>query len=337
MKKRYIGAFLSLVLLGTGFPATTFAQKDIFIHSHNDYQRRVPFYQAYAQQLSSVEVDIFLSKDNQLLVAHDLHELPTASTLDELYINPLVHLFKQNGEKPWKDSDKKLQLLIELKTPATPTLDMVVQKLNAHPEVFNPSVNPYAVQVVITGEFVPKPADFSKYPAYIQFDGLLDEKYTPEQLARVAYISVPFFEYAQWNGKGTLVTDQKKKVEAVIDQIHAMGKPIRFWGTPDHVTAWNTFHTMGVDIINTDVPELCADFFHNFDDKNFVISPDHATAHEGITKTDRLDKTTAGFQGFDNKKLQLSKGVEVYQPSYLNDGIRKPVKILYFLLVMVWD
>ncbi len=332
MKKRYIGAFLSLVLLGAGFPATTFAQKDIFIHSHNDYQRRVPFYQAYAQQLSSVEADIFLSKDNQLLVAHDLYELPTASTLDELYINPLVHLFKQNGGKPWKDSDKKLQLLIELKTPATPTLDMVVQKLNAHPEVFNPAVNPYAVQIVITGEFVPKPADFSKYPAYIQFDGLLDEKYTPKQLARVAYISVPFFEYAQWNGKGTLVTDQKKKVEAVIDQIHAMGKPIRFWGTPDHVTAWNTFHTMGVDIINTDVPELCADFFHNFDDKNFVISPDHANAHEGITKTDRLDKTTAGFQGFDNKKLQLSKGIEIYQPAYLNDGIRKPVKNIIFLI-----
>lgn len=332
MKKRYIGVFLSLLLLGTSLPINTFAQQDIFIHSHNDYQRRVPFYQAYAQQVSSVEADIFLSKDNQLLVAHDMEELATASTLDDLYINPLVHLFKQNNGRPWKDSDKKLQLLIELKTASAMTMNALVLKLKAHPNVFDPSVNPFAVQVVITGEFIPKPADFSKYPSYIQYDGLLSENYTLTQLKQVAYISVPFFEYAQWNGKGTLVTDQKVAVEAVIEKVHSMGKPIRFWGTPDHVTAWNTFHTMGVDIINTDSPELCSDFFHNFEDKNFVISPDNIIAHDGITKTDRLDKITAGFQGFDNKNLKLSKGIDIYSPSYRNDGIRKPVKNIIFLI-----
>ena len=31
------------------------AQPPVLIHSHNDYARRVPFYQAYAQQVASIE------------------------------------------------------------------------------------------------------------------------------------------------------------------------------------------------------------------------------------------------------------------------------------------
>lgn len=332
MKKRYIGAFLSFLLLGSSISTNLFAQQDIFIHSHNDYQRRVPFYQAYAQQLSSVEADIFLSKDGKLLVAHDPEELATASTLDDLYINPLVSLFKKNGNRPWKDSDKKLQLLVELKTASEPTMKALVAKLNAHPEVFNPTVNPYAVQVVITGEFVPSPVEFAKYPSYIKYDGLITEKYTPEQFKQVAYISVPFTEYADWNGKGTLKIADHKKVTEVIDKIHAQGKPIRFWGTPDHLTAWNTFYRMGVDIINTDSPEACANFFDKFTDKNYRIDGDHNVKVSGITKTDRLDKATAGFKGFDNNKIQLTKGIPIYTPTYKNDGAKTPVKNIILLI-----
>ena len=47
------------------------AQPPVLIHSHNDYARRVPFYQAYAQQVASIEADVFL-RDGKLLVGHEV-------------------------------------------------------------------------------------------------------------------------------------------------------------------------------------------------------------------------------------------------------------------------
>lgn len=314
-----------IILLASPLPAQT-----IGIHSHNDYRQRVPFYQAYAQQVSSIEADLFY-KDGQLLIGHDLKDLTPDATFADMYVNPLVKLYKQNNGKAWKDSDNILTLMIELKSTTTPTLDKVVELLNQHPEVFNPEVNPYAVKVVITGN-VPKPADFKKYPAYIHFDGLIHEKYTTEQLARVAMVSMPFFDYADWNGKGALTVPQKAKVQGAIDYVHQMGKPIRFWAAPEGVTAWNTFHTMGVDIINTDRIEACTDFFRNFLDKNFYIDGSKHDEMKGVKGTDRLDKTTRGFQGFDREKIQLTQRIETYQPTYLNDGQDKPVKNVILLI-----
>lgn len=40
--------------------ATAVAGRPILIHSHNDYCRRAPFWQAYAQQVYSIEADVFL-------------------------------------------------------------------------------------------------------------------------------------------------------------------------------------------------------------------------------------------------------------------------------------
>ena len=40
--------------------ATAVAERPILIHSHNDYCRRAPFWQAYAQQVYSIEADVFL-------------------------------------------------------------------------------------------------------------------------------------------------------------------------------------------------------------------------------------------------------------------------------------
>jgi alkaline phosphatase len=55
-----------------------------------------------------------------------------------------------------------------------------------------------------------------------------------------------------------------EKLLNVIADAHALGKPIRFWGTPDTVATWSTLHSIGVDYINTDQPEACKEFFRNF-------------------------------------------------------------------------
>jgi alkaline phosphatase len=326
MKRQYI-IFL-IALLGL-CPAALIAQ-NVLIHSHNDYEQRVPFYQAYSQQVASIEADIYaVEKDEALLVAHAPFELMNAPTLDEAYINPLVSLFKRNGGKPWKDSDKPLILLIDLKTPANPTLDRLIDRLKRYPEVFDPAVNANAVRVIISGDR-PNPNDYAKYPSIISFDGnKLD--YTPQQLEKISMISLNLRDFTKWNGKGSIIAQENTKLQETIDAVHALGKPIRFWGTPDGVTAWYTFYRMGIDYINTDQPEACAAFFRNFQKKTYRIAGNLNTDTD-IARAKRLDKATADFQGFSNKDLHLSKGIEVYKPSFRNDGQNKKIKNVIFLI-----
>ena len=64
--------------------------------------------------------------------------------------------------------------------------------------------------------------------------------------------------------------------------------------------------------------------------KNFVIG-----VHEvqtGVTGTKKLDKATRSFAGFQNEKLQLSKRIPTYTPTYRNDGAKKKIKNVILLI-----
>ncbi|WP_353196370.1 hypothetical protein [Parapedobacter defluvii] len=249
------------LLLYCWVPLLTLAQQErILIHAHNDYHQRKPFYQAYAQHVYSIEADVFVTDKGAVLVGHDLHELQDNRTLESMYITPIVHAFASNGGRAWAASDDRFVLLIDLKTPAAITLQPVVDLIAMHPEVFDENVNPYAVSVVISGD-MPNPVDFDNFPRFISFDGRLGVDYTAEQLERVAFVSAPFSSYASWDGKGMLTERDRDKVAAAVKKVHGLSKKIRFWGTPDGVTAWNTLYEMGIDIINTDQVEHCVEFF----------------------------------------------------------------------------
>ena len=125
--------------------ATAVAERPILIHSHNDYCRRAPFWQAYAQQVYSIEADVFLH-DGKLLVGHEVEDLSPGMTFEALYVEPLVTLFGRNGGRAWKDSGEHLQLMVELKSATEPTLQAVAALLGRYPEVFDPAVNPEAVR-----------------------------------------------------------------------------------------------------------------------------------------------------------------------------------------------
>lgn len=305
------------------------AQQDrVLIHAHNDYHQRVPFYQAYSQQVYTIEADVF-AVDGAVLVGHDRGELQPHRTLEALYIKPIVDVFTSNGGRAWAASSDRFVLLIDLKTPATETLQPVVDLLAKYPDVFDETVNPYAVTVVISGA-MPDPLAFADFPRYIWFDGRLNVHYTESQLERVAFISAPFSSYAKWNGKGALTDKEGKQVAKAIDQAHGLGKKIRFWGTPDGITAWNTLYKMGVDIINADEIERCAAFFSNFDRKTF--SQQRPLQGGEITRAERLDVTTRGFRGFDGKEMTLSAAIPVYIPLGAVDGSNERIRNVILLI-----
>ncbi len=320
-----------LILGGTFIVESAMAQYPIKIHSHNDYERTSPLYQSYAQRLYSIEVDMFF-QDGEFYVGHDQEDISANRTFEQLYLKPLIAIYEANGGKPWADSDEPLQLMIEMKSNnRDEAMRSLLNIFEEHASLFNPEVNPNAIHIVITGSYMPSPNMFKRYPSFIGFDGDLDVEYTPKQLERVALFSTNFKSFSGWNGKGFITKDELSKIKAAIDKAHTLGKPIRFWGAPDGVTAWNTLYNLGVDYVNTDRVEQCADFFSNFHNKSYVISDTTSReSHKSIT--DRLDNTTKSFAGFDNNKLQLTEPIETYTPTYASDGVDKPIKNVIFLI-----
>ena len=234
-------------------------------HSHNDYQNKIPFRSAYDAGFGSIEADIWAVK-GELMVAHDEKAISAERTLDQLYIQPIVKLFKTNGGKAWVKNNHSFQLLIELKSSVEPTLSLLVKKLDQYPEVFNQKVNKKAVRITITGK-QPSPSSFDKYPDYIYFDGNLNQPYTSAQLKRIPLFSFNLQDYTKWKGTADIPINEANRIRQVIDSIHQLGYKIRFWNAPDDINAWKTFINLKVDYLNTDKISELSEFLNKYDHK----------------------------------------------------------------------
>lgn len=291
--------FYYFLIAGLLFSCNTKAQSGLNAnqgHSHNDYHQNIPLLTAYYAGMGSVEADVFL-KNGQLYVAHDTIEIKEGVTLKKLYLDPLAAFYRKNGNKPYKDSAMKLQLVIDIKKNHRQVLPQLIKELGSYEAVFKKAQNPDAIRIVISGD-MPSPAAFKNYPDYISFDGRPYTTYTPEELKRVAMISDDLKNYTIWNGKGTPTKPDEAKLKAVITQAHQKGKPFRFWATQDSPNTWIVLEKLGADWINTDHPEKLRDFYLN------------------------------------RKKLSYTNPVAypIYTPDYKSDGLKKPAKNVILLI-----
>jgi alkaline phosphatase len=229
-------------------------------HSHNDYEQKVPFELAYQAHFGSVEADIW-EVNGELFVAHNREQIVPERSLDALYIQPIIAKFKANKGKAWGDRNGTFQFLIDLKTPFDPTLNLLAKKLEKYPEVFDPERNPNAVRVVVSGN-MPPPEQYASYPKFISFDGRPNQKFTPEQLQRVAIVSDNLANHVTWRGKEPISDTEAGKLKALISSIHALKKPVRFWNSPDTPEAWKVMKSLQVDFINTDHIQELANFLN---------------------------------------------------------------------------
>lgn len=224
-------------------------------HSHNDYERKGPFLDAYNQQFGSMEADLFLVNDT-LFVAHNLKDIHPKRTLNALYIQPILASVEKNGGSIYPQKDVPMQLLIDLKTSGDETLAALVKELEPHKHIFAPNGS---ITIVVSGN-TPDPASFNKYPDFIFFDGRPEITYSPDQLKRVGLISQSFAKYSKWNGEGPLPEKEKKTIQKVIRQTHDLGKKMRLWATPDNINSWKIMMALGVDYLNTDKVNEMGDY-----------------------------------------------------------------------------
>ena len=272
--KLLITAYLFLLGLCTGL------SQDYKVHSHNDYQQNIPFWKAFGAEVQSIEVDVFL-RDGKLLVAHELNEANQHKTLERLYLEPLKEVIELGLLK-----NRSLQLLIDVKSNATETLNAIVRSLKEYPIIIDND----KVSIVISGNR-PALSNYVDYPDFIFFDYQSLEPVTDvEVLKKIAMVSLSFTNFSEWNGKGRLTADDYKVVSEVIGKAHAFGKPFRFWGTPDSKSAWKAFVDMGIDFINTDMPNECVSYVNTLHERiiqNTVFSKVYRPTFESDKKNQR--------------------------------------------------
>lgn len=249
-------------------------------HSHNDYLQAKPFTLAFDRGFGSVEADVF-ERNGELYVAHTAAEIDSARTLRRLYLQPLQQMIEEK-KGVFGESKQTLQLLIDFKTAGVPTMQALLQQLQAFPAITG---NP-RIQLVISGSR-PDVSLWNNYPSYILFDGQPAVQYTAEQLRRIPLFSDSFRNYTQWNGKGTLVKEDKTKLEAVLSKTHGLQKKFRFWATPDEVNAWKTMMNLGVDYINTDKVDELANYLQRRIQAQYQASAPHPVYTPQYRNNDR--------------------------------------------------
>ncbi|KAL8660180.1 MAG: hypothetical protein Q9202_006776 [Teloschistes flavicans] len=113
---------VELIVSRWGLPSSS-AQKDLTnwpnqfthdvtpipCHSHNDYWRSVPLYDALAAGCTGVEADVWLdpTKPNDLFVGHTQKSLTPARTLKAMYIDPLLTILN-NQNSPSNSSSSSI-------------------------------------------------------------------------------------------------------------------------------------------------------------------------------------------------------------------------------------
>ncbi len=209
-------------------------------HAHNDYEHERPFYEAFSLGFGSIEVDVY-AVNGQLLVAHDVKDLKASRTFQNLYLDPLVRVLESGKAGNFH------QLLIDSKTSADSTMPLLIKAL----EPYHDLISKERFRVVVSGNR-PAIADYVKYPTWITFDGRSNEEVPSVLASHVMLESEAFYKFGIWSGTSPLPPALRTKLKSYVEKVHASGRVVRLWATPETLIAYQALLDLGVDYIGTD-------------------------------------------------------------------------------------
>ncbi len=222
-------------------------------HAHNDYEHKQPLHDALQQGFCSVEADIYLV-GGQLLVAHDLKDIQAARTLAALYLDPLRQRVQAHGGRVYPGGPV-LTLLVDVKSEAVTTYAALDRVLQGYPEILTSyrdgKVEPRAVSVLISGNRA-RTGLAAQQLRYAAIDGRPEDLETNPSPALVPWISVNWASLFQWRWTGEMPAEVRNNLQQLTARVHAQGRQLRFWNTPDRPEVWRGLQAAGVDLIGTD-------------------------------------------------------------------------------------
>ncbi|RMZ89897.1 hypothetical protein DV736_g2874, partial [Chaetothyriales sp. CBS 134916] len=246
------------------------------IHSHNDYWRDVPFYEALSVGAISVEADVWLI-NNTLHVGHEPSALTSARTFQSLYIGPILDtLQRQNpitefvgaGTKNGvfdTSSTQTLYLFVDVKTDGTTTWPEVIKGLQplrdaGYLTTFDGTkVSTGPVTVVGTGN-TPLNQIQGVAPRDYFFDANLAALNTTQADITSDISPIASAQFSAYIGgiNGTAFSaEQVAAVREYLAEASARGIGGRFWDTPawpisKRNAVWTTLLEEGVALLNAD-------------------------------------------------------------------------------------
>jgi hypothetical protein len=195
-------------------------------HSHNDYWRPHPLYDALQLGFKSVEADVFLI-DTTLQVGHEPAALQRTKTLQSLYLDPLRQMQQAQGGFYTKPAE--LWLYIDFKNDGPATYARLRQTLARYrPMLSTPSHSRLnGVRVILTGGY-PRAEVLADPDALVFLDGQLADL-GPASAAHICTVNGDWATYFKWNGQGPMPAAEAARLRTWNDEAQRTGQKIRFW------------------------------------------------------------------------------------------------------------
>ncbi|KKA25966.1 hypothetical protein TD95_002171 [Thielaviopsis punctulata] len=241
-------------------------------HSHNDYWRRRPLYDALEAGCIGVEADIW-RRNNDLYVAHNAPNTARTPTLSSLYVQPLVHLLERrnllrttsppHGVFP-RFPNQTLVFMIDFKEPDREAFAMLHAQLQPLRErgwltfYANNSVTYRPVTVVLTGDAILDwvLSNTTYRDVFLDAPALALHADTDRQYNWTnSFYSSAKFGHALGMFSGYFGAPHG--VDEYVEMAHERGLHMRFWSQPAWPVAmrnrlWGDLVDAGVDFLNVD-------------------------------------------------------------------------------------
>jgi len=254
-------------------------------HSHNDYWRQIPLYEALAAGCTGTEADVWLS-GSDLLVGHTKSSLSPSRSLATMYINPLVSILTHQNQNPPSNSTPTnttqangifesdpvvpLTLLLDMKSSGPDTFPVVLKHLEPLrsrgwlTHYNGTTLIPGPITVVGTGN-TPFPLVLNTTAHDIFFDAPLAQFWgesapsnaTAYTAQNSNYASTSFAETVGKLWHGVMSPSQVEIVRGQVAEATKRGLKARYWDTPswpvgvrEHV--WDVLVKEGVGMLSVD-------------------------------------------------------------------------------------
>ncbi len=245
---------------------STQAGYHIFAHAHNDYEHERPLLDALENRFYSVEADFWMV-DGEILIAHNQGKTKSdyKGTLQELYLDPLQKRVDENGSV--YGDGVPFYLWLDIKDGQDEVRPILHQLLQKYPMVTiftDHSVKEGPVTVILTGDEKSKKAYVDEYSERRACrDGSYSENDPPAD-HRWTWVALNWPQTIQWYGDDPIRPEEYEKWVKIVNDIHAKGRKIRFWATPETELFWKTALGIGLDLLNTDRLQILNRYLDSF-------------------------------------------------------------------------
>jgi hypothetical protein len=256
-------ALLAILAAACSAPGDTAPAVLSRAHSHNDYLRERPLFDALDAGFCSVEADVF-PVDGTLLVAHDRSGLRADRDLDSLYLAPLFERHCAQGAIH-AGSDGDFTLLVDIKADAELAYSLLRALLEPYRAMLTRleggELVPSSVTLILSGSR-PRATLAAECDRLAFMDGrLADLAGEPRAGAElIPLVSDRFGRVFEWRGEGAFPEEDRDRLSELVARAHRQGRRLRFWAVPGGEAGWEILRAGGVDLIGTDEPEHLARF-----------------------------------------------------------------------------